>query len=415
MEEQSDQRGVSFLWNVKRRLEWFTHQLTVLRLANALCAAGSYALGLKRPLSLPVAVKIDVTPLCNLRCTICIHAKAHGRERLEKQQFSSNQMIPLDQYSKLINEIKRWTSAVSLYYMGEPLMHPQIDQICKIAADARLNSHISTNLSLRLSDERIERILTSGLTHLTVCVDGMTQDTYEMTRVGGKATLVLDNLRRICQAKKRLGLKQPKIEVQYIRFQHNEHQLQAARDACDEMGVDRFTSFWGALNNCTDFDPGRYQVVAPKKRGLRPRCVHPWLMAVVKYNGDVIPCCARRLGEQYSADEPRAAGNAFETSLRKVWRGKTYQRIRELAVNPTLRDQDSAHRGVFCYQCPNLYATDYEKNGIEGRVHKFEEIFVVGGHGLPVPESAPSLEPGAGICAPDCVPQEDPKAKRTPA
>jgi MoaA/NifB/PqqE/SkfB family radical SAM enzyme len=393
---QMSARGdISFLWNLRRRLEWFTHQLTLGRLANGLCAAGSYALGLKRPLSMPVVVKVDVTPQCNLRCTMCIHAKAHGRPRLEKQHFSSDQIIPLDQYAKLINEIKRWTSAVSLYYMGEPLMHPQIEDICKITAAAKLNSHMSTNLSFRLSDERIEGILTSGLTHLTVCLDGMTQETYGMTRVGGRIQLVLDNLRRFCEAKVRLGLEYPSIEVQYIRFQHNLHQMEIARQACEEMGVDRFASFWGALHNTTDMDAGTYRVGAPKKRALRPRCTNPWLMALVKYNGDVIPCCSRRLGQQCTSDESHAIGNVFGMSLRRVWRGKTYQRIRQLVVNPALGDQDPACRDLFCDQCPNLYATEYGKCCIAGDVHKFEEFYVMDEHGLPVPKSTLAIQPQA--------------------
>ncbi len=47
--------------------------------------------------------------------------------------------------------------------------------MCGIARDANLNVHLSTNFSFRFTDERIRRIVDSGVSHLTVCVDGFFQ------------------------------------------------------------------------------------------------------------------------------------------------------------------------------------------------------------------------------------------------
>ena len=76
--------------------------------------------------------------------------------------------------------------AVSMYYLGDPLMHPDLDEMCRITSNGGLNAHISSNFSFSLTDERLRSLVLSGLTHLTVCVDGFSHETYSRTRVGGR-------------------------------------------------------------------------------------------------------------------------------------------------------------------------------------------------------------------------------------
>lgn len=52
-------------------------------------------------------------------------------------------------------------------YAGDPLVHPDLDRMCRIAHDAGVNSHINTNFSFPLSDARIDSIVASGLTRGT--------------------------------------------------------------------------------------------------------------------------------------------------------------------------------------------------------------------------------------------------------
>src|SRR5205085_1410671 len=162
-----------------------------------------YALGTEGVAAWPTVLKIDISPVCNLRCTVCVHAAPNGDTDLERQEFHGRQRMSVADFRRIIAEVAGRTSAVSLYYLGDPLVHPDLDEMCGIARDAGMNVHISTNFSFKLTDERLARMARSGLTHLTVCVDGLRQESYERTRVGGRIDLVLSNLRRIC-AERRL-------------------------------------------------------------------------------------------------------------------------------------------------------------------------------------------------------------------
>jgi hypothetical protein len=99
-----------------------------------------------------------------------------------------------------------------------PLFIRTSNHLCRMASEAGLNSHVGTNFSFMLSDQRIADIVTSGLTLLTVCVDDLSRETYGLTRVGGRY---------------------PRVEVQFIKFQHTVDELQLANRRSRALGVDQ--------------------------------------------------------------------------------------------------------------------------------------------------------------------------------
>ena len=134
----------------------------------------------------------------------------------------------------------------------------------------------------------------------------MQQDRYERTRVGGNIELVLGNLERVLRVRKALGLWKPSIEVQFIKYQHNIDEVDAAAEWCRSRGVDQFTEYWGNLHNYADLDPSRYRTDDALEGQLFPRCAWPWFAMQVKYDGDVIPCCYHRVSEHTALAETPA-------------------------------------------------------------------------------------------------------------
>lgn len=83
--------------------------------------------------------------------------------------------------------------------MGDPLMHPDLTEICRVTTEVGINSHINTNFSFHLSNDKLRSLIRSGLTHFSVCLDGLSQELHQRTRVVGQVDLVLSNLNRIFQ------------------------------------------------------------------------------------------------------------------------------------------------------------------------------------------------------------------------
>lgn len=318
-------------------------------------------LGSKKMPGLPRTLKIDISPLCNLHCITCIHAFPSGYPALEDQEFNSKQKMSLSQFQAIIDSVKSQTLLLSLHYLGDPLMHPDLDEMCQIAGNAGLNVHYSTNFSYELSDERIRSILTSGVTQISICVDGITQDIYETTRIGGNLDLVLNNLKRLCEMKRKEGFNVPNIEVQYIKFQHNSDQFPEAKKKCKALGADQVTGLLGNKLNYVAYSFEKYKIVKPKNKKLLPLCYWPFFSMLIKYNGDVIPCCWHRQGDQYSkSGDPMVLGNVFQTSVSEIWNSEYYRQLRGLAKNPGLFDKETSPEKIFCYGCPMLFETRFE-------------------------------------------------------
>ena len=71
---------------------------------------------------------------------------------------------------------------------------------------------------------------------LTCSIDGFSQETYEVHRVEGNLELVKRNLEALAKARDRLGV-DTRIVYKMLVFRHNEHEIEAARQYCEDIGV----------------------------------------------------------------------------------------------------------------------------------------------------------------------------------
>ncbi len=370
-----------------RRKNWLFRKRGWRKSLNLIGATKDFALKRETTSSMPAVVKIDISPICNLSCTMCVHADPNGSDRIDQQVFAAGHKMTVEQYSRIIDEIKDKTLSVTLYTWGDPMTHPDLDEMCRITTDAGLQTHISTNFSFNLPDRRIRRIVDSGLTHLTVCVDGLSQEKYQRTRVGGRIDWVLRNLERVCKVRDELGQEFPLVEVQFIKFQHNVDELEAARELCLKMGVNQFTDYWGDLHNLADLMPDQYDIIRPKPKDRLPHCYWPHFSTVIKYNGDVIPCCDHRAAAQHIPGSPdaRPLGNVFETSLTEVWNSQSYRDARRFTSNPALVEHDERLQNHFCDGCRFLFDTKVEEQAMRmADQFKIEEIYTLTSKGRPL-------------------------------
>ncbi len=360
---------MGFISSVKffaRRRKWaFSSLKHIPRLAQV---AASMLLHRNYSSSFPLFLKIDLSPNCNIRCATCIHADKPGDGGLlDKQQFHASQKMPLEQYKKLIDKARGKCLSVVLHYLGDPFMYPDLDEAAHYAFEAGMRVHVGSNFSYPFTDERIESLLHSGITDLTVCVDGLSQELYQRTRVGGKIEHVLNNLERLCKKRKELNLKRIHIEVQYIRFDHNRHQEAEARKKLLEIGVDQFTAFDGYTINYVNVDPNSpyYKPQSPHPRkifGMPPHCHWPYTSMVIRYDGEVIPCCFYRLASQYADGiKPMSLGNVFDKdgnveNIEKMWNGQEYQNLRKQVFDGSIVSRED-----YCYGCSFLFDVDVER------------------------------------------------------
>jgi MoaA/NifB/PqqE/SkfB family radical SAM enzyme len=122
----------------------------------------------------PLLVHIIPIRRCNLACTYCN----------EFDDFSDP--VPLDEMKHRIDLLGKMGSAVVTISGGEPLLHPQLDEIIAHMRRRGMLSGLITNGYL-LTAERIERLNRAGLEYLQISVDNVQPD-----EVSKKSLKVLD-------------------------------------------------------------------------------------------------------------------------------------------------------------------------------------------------------------------------------
>ena len=171
--------------------------------------------------SRPFALTMDLTSVCQLRCPYC----STGNGTLRRQKAVMKDEL----YRDLLRKMGDVCFLISYFSNGEPLLHKRFGQLLATTRHQRIFSTISTNLSLDFSNSFLRDLLTSGLGIISISLDGATTQTYSRYRRGGDFDLVVRNMRRLIELKRELGLVYPLIEWRFLRFQHNEHEEQAAR------------------------------------------------------------------------------------------------------------------------------------------------------------------------------------------
>jgi radical SAM protein with 4Fe4S-binding SPASM domain len=81
-------------------------------------------------------VYIEITSVCNLACSFCPPTeRAKG-------------LIKVEQFNKILDEIRPHTKYIYLHVKGEPLLHPRIDQLLDAAHEKGFKVNITTNGTL---------------------------------------------------------------------------------------------------------------------------------------------------------------------------------------------------------------------------------------------------------------------------
>jgi len=312
-----------YIFHTIIRLFISINYITFKKIQNSILVGFSYFLSRIGVLTFkglsPTFVSVETANYCNLNCPQCpVGLREVGK--LDRLRFD------LVLYKKTIDELKPTLQHVILYFQGEPLLNRQLPEFISYAHNARIYTSTSTNGQL-LTDDMAKLLVLSGLDKLIVSVDGATQETYESYRVGGNLERTLEGIRQTVRWKKEFKSVTPLIEVQFIVFKNNEHQLTDMKRLVTSLGADKLTfktaqlydyengsQFLTSINKYARYikgNDGKYRL-----KGAQPnRCWRLWSGAVVNASGTVLPCC-------FDKESEFSFGNVGKKSFSEVWHTK---------------------------------------------------------------------------------------------
>lgn len=327
-----------------RRFRRFQNARRMLHLAEQEMARGTTITRTQ-----PVYMNLDTGPLCNLKCRFCCTANGLStlkRELLKPDVFDRiTRNLPLDSLYQ-----------VGLYNWGEPLLNPDLFQYIEFFARRGIWTVIHTNFSVQEYDEAfMESLIRSGIGDVTASVDGATQETYEMYRIGGNLERVLANLRLLASTKKRMKMDTPIITYKMMLNRHNQHEVEAAAKNAMSLGVEfqiqeimgtpdaASQAAWGATNLIDKH--GNTPVSSVDKDTDAPvitECRQMWDSLIVNADGAVFPCCIVHKAES-------VLGNLAHQTFDEIWNGEKMQTLRRYVLDKHAATPDFPNS---CNGCP---------------------------------------------------------------
>lgn len=116
---------------------------------------------------------LELTNVCNMDCVFCANSRM-----MRRKQFMEFSLA-----KKLIDEIadKGIAKRIAFFLMGEPLLHPQVFEILKYAAERKLQVTLNTNGAL-LNQENIGQLLEIALETILVSLQISTPEDFSLKR-----------------------------------------------------------------------------------------------------------------------------------------------------------------------------------------------------------------------------------------
>jgi organic radical activating enzyme len=285
----------------------------------------------------PFFLNLEPTNACQLDCLFC------------SRQMSERPLgrVDLGTAAALMDEVARHPgTAVRFTGWGEPLLHPQIDELVKIVKERGIPLKIYTN-GLALTDALTDAILALEVDDLQFSMQGLNEKQYLFNRVGGDYEKLCRNIERV--SRKRGGQKKPFLSIL----------TSVLADELEEESPEDFTAKWLGTVDKVGVDLTNLNFVRHLDRlsphlgrqsaGLRRgRCVDVFLALEVKYDGLIQYC-----GQDSRSLPEHVIGRFPEMTLSEAWLGEAMEERRNKVGRALGHEQFPVCRN--CYHNTDKY------------------------------------------------------------
>ena len=264
---------------------------------------------------------------CNLSCPKCYTHGDNAPSTLER----SKEVMPLEEFTKLCQEMQPFRPRVTPQTWDEPLLTPNLFRYLKIMKDHDLVITMDTN-GVLLNHNNRKALIDLEVDSIFISIDATTAATYKQVRGKDTYDLVCKNVHSLIE--ERGDRKLPRIGVSFVIEDENQAQ------------EDEFVQYWKSIVDVIRvnkvFSSGRKVVGVDEKE--RTSCWSLYDSMMIHPSGKVSLCCVDTHGEV-------EIGNAFKTGIEQLWTKGAFSEIRQHHENKEFS------KISICENC-NLWSND---------------------------------------------------------
>ncbi len=185
--------------------------------------------------SYPFNVFLNTTNLCNYRCKFCeIHYFYDFAKKTAGKIFPNNLKVDyIEKFSKLFERSQNIELSGAT---GEPLINPNIINICKKLKEMKNNLSLTTNASL-LDKNLADQFVNIKFDIIMASVHSGEEKNYASLQ-GGDFNKVIGNLEKLIKIRNLKGSNKPKIIVNCLIFKLNQNTIKKLLKILKSINID---------------------------------------------------------------------------------------------------------------------------------------------------------------------------------
>lgn len=291
----------------------------------------------------PLTLQVEPTNACNLNCTMCPRSKMTRKlgfmdpAAFEEMLGGWKNRVFVKQVQHLIFGtvlVIRKRGSIKLFFMGEPLLHNQLDRLIDIGNRAGCSVGIQTNGVALINKEVRERLLTAKPSAIGISLDGISENSFQSVRRGASWQDICKGLEELHRERQELNLdRRIYIMISSIIPEWNQPSLERAQRFLEPIRP--FVDHIGCIPLSRERDPefydGNGEITSYPKEPvaglskLQPLCTEPFSKLNVLWDGRITPCC-------YDIDGNMPLGH-IKDGIDNVWKSDKVKELQKALLS----------------------------------------------------------------------------------
>lgn len=302
------------------------------------------------PLSTPFSAHIDVSSVCNFKCSFCFQADTAGMKVAKLQRG----FMPVEMFRKIVDDLAEFDEKVKKIKIGnhgEPTLHPDLPEMIAYARRSGVADIVEmfTNGS-KLSRDLNQKIVDAGLQRINISLEGLSNDRY-LKVAGIKANFeeYIENIAHLHSIKEDLqiyvkiadqthALSKDSVELFVLTDDERKYFFDTFSHICDEIFIEKVVPQWAETQYEKQNKVAETGMYGQNIKQYKDICPFTFMYLHFNCDGTTSPCTldwARKV----------VIGNVRDQSVKEIWSGHL---LRQLQIAQLKGQRDKIN---FCSSC----------------------------------------------------------------